>query len=1058
MRDQRSRIGNRSTPHSAPVRLLCGTQRSDRAACIDELLCNHLGRAILLVPTRRYAACRAVEIVLSSTVAGVWGRPVTTFDDFAAELLRGSGRQPALIRDFERRLLMERAVALVQERGALEDLGSAVETSGFVTHLLRTVTQLKQAAIDPPEFRRRVERRRGHGGLDAAVAEVYAAYQDSLLAAGLYDVAGLFWEADLVCREGRPAALQGVEAVLLDGFDDFTPSEFRLLVSLGEHLDLMVFGLNYDMRPNQRDLYALPARTASRIQHAFAAVVASLDAPPPQRYTEFATSNLFWRDRPCLPEGLEADLELQPCSDTVQEVETIGRRVKALLLDEAVAPDEIAVVFRRLGDVAGLLRSVFGEFGIPCNVIQPPTLWDSAVCTFVLSVLEATASWQREAVVDVLTSPWFAPRDAHADAVPVLSRLAQVVAGFEEWQTRLEAFAARLASGAGEDVEGLLRRMPDAREAADALIERLGTLERLGRLAPAHASARYYAEALDRLLDELGIEDALDAFAIPTIREFEVCALAALRNVLGQWQVWDASEETAFTRGAFVARFRQTLQETTFKCRPPDNAVACLDAQSIRHLRFDYVFFGGVNEGETPSPPPSNAIYSEEDLEHLAEAGISLEGKRVHGEREALLFHHVLDVPRKKLCITWHALSRRGQDQHPSPYVSHIVELFPDCPLRGPAPAADAFVPPPGRAACWRDLRNAAFHHTPSLRDALAEPFGAVRRAAEIEAARHDRSPFGIYDGVFADASCVRRVATQFGDEHLYSVKQIETYRACPFGFFVERLLGIEVAEVPLAEFDARVRGTILHDVLQRFHERYRGKAVDEVPLDEAARAMAEWVEDVFDERSWRSRTAPHGVAMVEKARLQTQLERYLHIERERRETQWKPSHFEVGFGRAAPGHPDAAGHEPLTTSAPFPLDTRQGPVLFSGRIDRIDRAGAEGRIIDYKSGAVPTLKDIKTGLSLQLTIYALALEEFLDRDTSCAEADFLPVGRKRRKRPDDWRQREATAREAVADCVEGIRAGRFPPTPSEGACAYCRARRICRYEPGRVQRKERSA
>ena len=1038
------------------VRLLCGTQGSNRAARIDEMLRDHWGRATLLVPTRQYAARRAVEIVLAGGLAGAWGRPVATFDDFAVDLLRASGRQPCLIRDFERRFLMERAVALVHERGALDDLGSAVETNGFVTHLLRTITQLKQAAIDPPEFRRRVDRRRGHGSLDAAVAEVYAAYQDALLGAGLYDVAGLFWEADLMCREGRPEALQGVEALLLDGFDDFTPSEFRLLGSLAEHVDLMVFGLNYDMRPNQRDLYALPARTAGRIQQAFAAVVESLEAPPPQRYTEFATSNLFWRDRPRLPDVLETDLELLPCSDTVQEIETIGRRVKALLLDEAAPPDEIAVVFRRLGDVAGVLRSVFGEFGIPCRVIQAPTLWDSAVCTFVLSVLEATASWQREAVVDVLTSTWFPSPDAHADAVAVLSRLGQVVSGLEEWRTRLGALSTRLASGAGEDVQGLLRRMPDAREAADALAKRLGTLERLGRLAPARGPARVYAEALDRLLDELGIADAVDAFAIPGIREFEARALAALRDVLGQWQVWDASEQATFTRSAFVARFRQTLQETTFTCPQPKGAVACLDAESVRHLRFDYVFFGGVNEGETPSPPPSNAIYSEEDLEHLSEAGIPIEGKRVHGEREALLFHHVLDVPRKKLCITWHALSRRGQDQHPSPYVGHIEELFPESALRAPAPAADAFVPPPGRAACWRDLRNAAFHQTPPLRDALAEQFVAVRRGAEIEAARHDPSPFGIYDGVLADAPCVRRVAAEFDDDHLYSVQQIETYRACPFRFFVERLLGIEVAEVPLAEFDARVRGTILHDVLQAFHERYRGKAVDEVPLDEAVGAIAELVAEVFDEQGWRSRTAPHGVAVVEKDRLQTQLERYVHIERERGETQWKPTHFEVGFGRAAPDRPHAAGDEPLTTSAPFPLDTPLGPVLFSGRIDRVDRAGAEARIIDYKSGSVPALKDIKAGLSLQLTIYALALEGFLDRDTSCAEADFLPVGRKRRKRPDDWRQRETTAREAVAESVEGIRAGRFAPTPAENACAYCRARRICRYEPGRVQRKER--
>ncbi len=1037
----------------ALVRLLCGTQRSGRAAYVDAMMRERRGRALLLVPTRQYAARRLESIAEN----GVLGRAVLTFDDFAAQLLRMEGRDPTPLRDFERRLLMDRVIERVRREGGFAGFEAIADANGFRAHVLRVITQLKQAAIEPALFRERVVRHRRRGPIDSVVAACYAAYQAMLVDSGAYDVPGLFWEADVVCRAGLPAILRDARTVTLDGFDDFTPSEFRLLESLAPHLDTLVFGLCYDTDPNRADLFALAARTARTIQERFGILYESFEESPPARFTEFAASTIFWRDPPRLPEVLEVDLDVTACPDFIQEIEIIGRRVKSLVLDEHVPVNRIAIVYRDLGEAAPVIRSAFEEFGIPVRMMQDPPLAQSGIAAFLAAFFDAIETWAHESVVETLTSTWFGNTMGFVDTVPLLARVAQIVSGREEWRARTESLIRRFDTKAGEDIEALLARMPHAPEAARAMLARIDALDGLARTLPAKAASQDFAEAVDRLLDALDVEASVSRITVESIRESEGSAILALRNLLGEWMLWSGQDSTPQSRSEFTGTLRQAMQQTTFSVRQPRHGVACMDAQSARHLQFDYVFFAGANEGAVPRPPLANAIYSEEDIESLNEAGIAIEGRRAHSDREAALFGHILNAARTRLSISWSKLSRRGQEQFPSPYVRDTLDLFSGALAQRNVPHLHGLVPRPHEAASWRDLRNAALVWEPRIQAMFEEGLAPVRRGADIETRRHDRTPFDSYDGVIEDPRLVASLAERFGPAHQFSVNQIETYKACPFRFFVERVLALESVDVPVAEFDPRVRGTLVHAVLQAFHEHYVGRAAAEIPEEEARETMRTLAQQVFDDKAWRSTNAPRGVNAVERERLAAVLDRYLSIEYGLAETEWKPAHFEVSFGRA---HGEAS--DALSRSEPYLLGTDAGEVAFAGRIDRIDESEGGMRIVDYKSGAPPAKKDILEGRSLQLAIYALALEEFLETGTMCVEAQFVQVGRAKRlealgrgEKSVAWPEREQLARDVVASCVRAIRAGQFPPSPDDNACAYCPGRSVCRYEPGRIEAKE---
>ena len=277
----------------ASARLLYGTQRSHRAAHIDNLMREHWGRAFLLVPTRHYAARRLESIILEGGLNGAWGRSVLTFDDFVEQLLKAEGHEPVRVDDTTRRLLLERALGELKDTTALREFSSVADTGGFVSHMLRVITQLKQAAVEPHVFRERIQQRPHSSSIDAVVADVYTAYQHALVEANVYDLPGLFWQAALECDGKRPAILKDIAVLILDGFDDFTPSEFHLLERLRPHLNLLVFGLNYDPNPDQADLFALTARTAHNIAETFGAAVATFEEAPAETQREFAASHIF---------------------------------------------------------------------------------------------------------------------------------------------------------------------------------------------------------------------------------------------------------------------------------------------------------------------------------------------------------------------------------------------------------------------------------------------------------------------------------------------------------------------------------------------------------------------------------------------------------------------------------------------------------------------------------------------------------------------------------------------------------------------------------------------
>ena len=169
----------------------------------------------------------------------------------------------------------------------------------------------------------------------------------------------------------------------------------------------------------------------------------------------------------------------------------------------------------------------------------------------------------------------------------------------------------------------------------------------------------------------------------------------------------------------------------------------------------------------------------------------------------------------------------------------------------------------------------------------------------------------------------------------------------------------------------------------------------------------------------------------------------------------WKPEGFrDHGQAERFRGHAGAMVERYVDTldalDEPVGVErtvaTRTTTLAVSGRVDRIDRRGAELAVVDYKTGRHVLTADDARG-SLALALYALACARTLRRPCTRVELHHLPTGRIARFDHSEeslarqLSRAEAIGAEAVA-ATQALRAGGDPellfPTRPSRACGWC--------------------
>ena len=331
--------------------------------------------------------------------------------------------------------------------------------------------------------------------------------------------------------------------------------------------------------------------------------------------------------------------------------------------------------------------------------------------------------------------------------------------------------------------------------------------------------------------------------------------------------------------------------------------------------------------------------------------------------------------------------------------------------------------------------------------DLRSELLGAHPWIAEGERARAARESgeITVWDGKI-DVAPVEIDPRLTG--RVISASQIERMARCPFGWFVERVLGIAPIEELVRDqdqwLDPRNFGLLVHEVLEETmleicdaNER-PSFAKHLAPMHEIADAAAE---------RWRSEIPPatETAFLRQLDELHTVCEVFLRTE-ETRCQDIVPRFFEAPFGMAD------AGNSPIGITDPLVIRLAGGKqVSLRGKIDRIDQDLTSGgwQVWDYKTGSLweyTRVWRLQRGRKLQHVIYTRALTEMLRAHKLEGQVDcsgyYFPTMKGGGERV--VRECAPGELEHALDLLFDVIGSGWFPLPDEGKCDFCEFPEIC--------------
>ncbi len=1030
----------------------------------------------VIVPTRLQARAWRERLALAG---GAMGVEVGTFDDVYRDVLREAGAVVTRLVD----PVQLRLLRTVIDATPLTLYASIRRTPGFVQALRDLIGELKAGGVFPDALEDAVALMETGPRL-AELARLYAAYQQRLQIEGWADYAGIGWLAEEALSHD-PRLASSWPCVIVDGFDDLTTVQLGVLTALASRVSQTIIALTGVPAGAARELaHKRFNRTRARLE---AALDVSAEPLPGDRASHGTALPLRHLEQslyggPSAPIPAADAVTMVAVPDREAEVRAALRWIKTHIVRRRFRPGETALLARSIEPYRPFIIQTAAEYGLPIQVATGEPLRSNPAVAALLELLQVAApgetylawrptvaAWrspyfdwtQAGAAPDEDTSLGIRPEDA--DALAWVARWGSVLGGRSQWD---ETFDLLCEAGAAAE-----SRDEDAVEASDHVPvgEQAEALQRkfawfCQRIAPPDGErpCRDFVAWLEGLIGEVEPDEedassvglgvarrAAEGEASLVARDLvarDLAALNVLKDVL-RGLVWAESAIGCepLSYAAFLDELMGAIDAATYRVPLPADAEAVYVAAvaDVRGISYRAVALLGLAEGEFPASLREDPFLRDADRTQLRERfGLPIDPSPEN--LEAQYFYEAITRPREALLLTRPRIADNGAPWQPSPFWEEVQRRL----IVTPELVTTASRPSPAEAASWSELLESAaaspggdiWAWIEARQPAMAEH---VARGVAVLSQRDGQEP-GAFDGDLTVWEAT--FAERLGPSRPWSASRLESYRSCPFGFFVGSILGLEPRQPPTEGLGARQLGNIYHHILEQLYVT-AGVGADLAALLEKLPEVAEPILDAAPHAEQFRPTAWWG---------QTRQEILGNVQRSVEALETSADGFAFYRAERAFGLPGREGRC---------LTVREGggdSFRVRGLIDRVDRdASGRLRVVDYKTAGPSsyTPAALRHGKKLQLPLYALAAQEALGLGevvegfywhVQHAEASSLKLSTFSVDGHHGPQAAMEVVRELAWEAVRSARQGHFVPVTPEGGCPdYCPAAAFCwHYQP----------
>ncbi|MCL4547602.1 MAG: exodeoxyribonuclease V subunit gamma [Bacteroidetes bacterium] len=849
---------------------------------------------------------------------------------------------------------------------------------GTLDRIRSVISEYKRSGITPNVLRREADGLEKSEKLKAIdIADIYEIYQKKCLVLNAYEIGDVYSDLMMIDETSFQKLFKkiypGVDLVVVNGFSEFSNPEIEILRRISIIPAAKTF-INFDYYSHNKLLFAHLDQCYERLERAGFSKIKDKSS------SEINEFSILMREKLFIAKNLKEKIKGRDkifkieAFDRNDEVELIAKTVKKLIVDEKIEPSRICVVFNLIQNYSSIVKDVFAKVGLPFNLTDRTPLDNSNPVTALVNLLEiAENDFYFKNIFRALSSRFVDTSGIDMSNLYMVASELNIVAGKENWINTLNDAIANLGHAGDEDEDISDKRQSYLKAKSDiaALVDNLKIFS--GKMTISvfvdHLKSFIVKSKVPlRLLQvESGQESNVRAFTdfIETVSEI----FQLLEEEFGS--------EKNFSLSFFMDQIRTACGWARFNVKEKSNyGVQVTNLEEIRGLKYDYLFIGGLCDGDLPTRYNPEIFFS----------GSFKKQSFVHQTEERYRFYQSLCSWNKRLYFSYFK-NEAGRETVTSTFLKDFENIF-------EVSRIDEMQ--------YKDLIfsneelqiHAGREGIESLENFASADFdsAAILRALKIDAIRSS-NPFGdsAYTGnVLAEDD--DGIDQQFLGElterlksfsvRQYSVSQLETYAKCPFKFFTERVLGIKPVEEPTEDIEAIEMGRLLHSILYEFYSTLREKNIQLVGCDDEKFRQAEKI--IFDvaERQLQTTAFKSPATFYEKEKIlgiggnkkESILFRFLEAERNGEED-FIPKFFEVSFGRLKESDADKI----LSDPNPIVIDG----IRLRGKIDRIETNEKlkSFNIVDYKlSGAKPTFDDLKNGISLQLPVYLYAASELLSK------------------------------------------------------------------------------
>jgi ATP-dependent helicase/nuclease subunit B len=809
---------------------------------------------------------------------------------------------------------------------------------------------------------------------------IYDEYEKRIEQNALYDEYMLYRKtAEILDAENSLKIIDGYDALFIDGFLDFTNTQFHFLSSLinrferlGKEVSLTLPDTSFPLISNTQQLFI----------DKFNVDISKLESE--NRFVDIANSFLESSRKI----DFESDVQFFEINSfgKYREVELIANEIKYLVFDKGYRFNDIGVIVRNFEDYENFIRTVFDSFNIPYYQGKDTFLKTNPVIIFIYSIMRYAMEGIDNIGITAIVNSNYNANEEWKNLSRFLSKFSGYIRGDKAvWIRTVDSKLRYLERKkelrySGEDDEEMFFSDEELNLSIDEIKNNRGNFSALLDMVFFLDKQKKYTvddflRWIVNIIECLGIHGALvekgESLWIST-KDF--MAFRSLKLVLEKLKrSLTIYGKEKFSLSDFMEIFTELIGEVRYRYQVyTEDCVKVLTPQDAREAGFKAVFITGLNESEFPGRPSfliaDNAErikindYSKRLL-HGADEPLGTEEKR--GALEKLDFYVAMTTVSERLYFCHTPFDESGEEILPSVFLytmrnilNNNIRRIPDLETPDDKYSDKIFEIVPSLS--WININDSLTLISNDLgyinvdkRIELAKHNGVVDCAVRMkryyddlkrvynyfEGNSADKAPmiyFGdlSFDGAGVDDEKNRDYITGKLDAMRYSASGLETAGNCRYCFFIRYILGIREEKFPEEKITLQQKGLFFHRVLYYYLSFTKDFISDRLPDYDA---MEKSVDKAFQELA--DKEGERNLFIMELESYRKILNRFAEYEKLLRE-EYKPFGFEEFISEKI-------------------IEIGEGEAIrINGQIDRTDISEEGYKIIDYKSGSVDRFKD----------------------------------------------------------------------------------------------------